>query len=563
MQSIKRFGIIVVALGLMGVLIYWLKQNQADALPGNSYSVLPPLVGIVMALVTKRLYLSLTIAVVLGGVLVEVPKDPADLSTWIRAGQLTLHTFFLAISDKTNLMILGFAISIIMMISIISAGGGLKRVVALFSNRIRGRKSAQWMTFLSGVIVFIDDYANTMIVGSSMRPLTDRWRISREKLAFLVDSTSAPICGLAIVSTWIGFEVGLFASVGESLNIDRDGYAMFLDALSYRFYCIFMLTFIAINIFTGKDFGPMKAAEIQARTTKVQNNPYHDLNTNQPFQTTALYTGIRPSAWIALTPIMGLFVFLLIGLWHDGGGPDLLKQGRSLFELNYWFQVITNADNNIRILFHASIFSLILASLLSVAFARLPLSVLFITLLKGLKTSLLPLFILILAWSLKTMCDHLQTGEYLAATAGRSVSPMIFPLIAFLLACFTSFATGTSWGTMAILIPTVIPVAFVLNGDSYGLLVIVSMGAILDGAIFGDHCSPISDTTIMSSVSTQCNHIDHVRTQLPYSLFVGILAILCGYLPVAMAIPVVWSYASAILLLALWYLLLPRFETEQ
>jgi Na+/H+ antiporter NhaC len=224
----------------------------------------------------------------------------------------------------------------------------------------------------------------------------------------------------------------------------------------------------------------------------------------------------------------------------------------------YWRQVIGNVQNSPLVLSRAAFFGLTLALICAWLSGSLRLSAMLRCFWRGIKRAMIPIVILILAWSLKNCCDSLKTGKFLASILAGRVPPSCFPPILFLTASVTSFATGTSYGTMAILIPTAVPVAFVLDGNTYGLTTMISLGAVLDGAIFGDHCSPISDTTIMSSIASSCNLIDHVRTQLPYSLFVAVLALLCAYLPAACGLAPLWSFALAVLVMLCFFIILAR-----
>jgi Na+/H+ antiporter NhaC len=407
-----------------------------------------------------------------------------------------------------------------------------------------------------GLLYFIDDYSDIMIVGSAMRPVTDRFRVSREKLAFLVDATSAPVAGLAIVSSWIAFEAGLFGVESQKLGLGLNGYSMFLDALRFRFYCILMLIFVFMHILVGRDFGPMEAAELRAQREGPPDDADRLGDDESEYQPTDRYE--PPSrAIVALIPLGGLLTFHIAGLWWNGGGLALLREGHALLSWTYWREVISQA-NSLVILDLAALFSLALAFVCARLFAALPFRIVGRCLRLAVKRSALPFFILILAWSLKNSCDNLGTDEFLGAILAGKLSPAWYPALVFLVACLTSFATGTSWGAMSILIPTAVPIAYSLDGNSYGPTTMITLGAVLDGSIFGDHCSPISDTTIMSSVSSSCDLIQHVRTQLPYSLLVASLAIVCGYIPCARGVPWGWSFSGALLLMIGFFLILMR-----
>jgi Na+/H+ antiporter NhaC len=381
------------------------------------------------------------------------------------------------------------------------------------------------ITALLGFVVFIDGYANTMVVGSMARPLTDRYLVSREKFAFLVDATSAPIAGLAIVSTWIAFEIGLFEQMNQSLALGSNGYAMFITALPYRFYCIFMLAFVFVNIFSGKDFGPMKKAQVRAQREGLVSAPEAKLPTAKSFSVIKAKDGIRLNPWTAIIPIGCLFIFLVSGC------------------------VIWGLGRAMTVLFSASVLTLVSSVLCARALAGMRFKHCALSTWNGVKGSILPIVILTLAWGLKNICQDLNSGKYLIETLGHLASPFFFPATVFAFAALVAFSIGTSWGTMSVLIPILVPFAHELDGGQMGVTTIITLAAILDGAVFGDHSSPISDTTIMSSVATNCDHIHHVRTQLPYALTIGALALVSGYLPAAFGLPAVISWLVAIIVM--------------
>jgi len=522
------------------------------------YSIVPPVLAILLAFLTRHVLLSLGIAIVAGGVLTQVPQTPLSAAAWLEGFKTAGFYMADTVTDITNLQILAFIPPIFVMVEIVIASGGFKGVILWLLKWVKGRKSAQTATALMGILCFIDDYTNAIIVGSMMQPITDRFRVSREKLAFLVDATSAPIAGLAVISTWIAYEVGLLTQIAEELEIGRSGYSLFFDALSFRFYCLLMIAFVFVHIILGRDFGPMKTAEDSARTNAPGENSQTGPSQNAPNSSPPAVAQQSSRAIKALIPLGGLLLFHITGLWVDGGGPAMLRQGGSLLSWVYWRDVISAAENTHLILDFAALFGLVLALLCSQLFGALRMPVIINCFKRGIKRAMIPFVILILAWSLKNCCDSLKTGEFLTTILVGRVSPHWFPPAVFLVASVTSFATGTSYGTMAILIPTAIPVAFALDGNTYGLTTMISLGAVLDGAIFGDHCSPISDTTIMSSIASSCDLIEHVRTQLPYSLFVAGLALFCAYLPSALGLAPGWSFVLAILIMGCFFIFLSR-----
>ena len=515
------------------------------------HSLVPPVLAILLAFLTHHVLLSLGIAIVVGGLLTQVPQAPLSAAAWL-GGLRTVCIFVKdTVANTTNLQILAFVPPIFVMVEIIIASGGFSGIITWFLRRVKSRKSAQLATAGMGLLCFIDDYANAIIVGSMMQPITDRFRVSREKLAFLVDATSAPVSGLAIISTWIAYEVGLFADVSAKLGMGKTGYLMFFDALSFRFYCLLMIAFIFVQIIAGREFGPMKTAEERARSSL----PVPGCSLSIKHRASSIEKG---RALNAIVPLAGLLFFHITGLWVDGNGPAKLGQYGSPFRWVYWREVISSAQHSHVILFGAALFGMTLALFCGRLFGALGISAVPGCFYRGIRRAAMPSAILILAWSLKNCCDNLGTGEFLITILADRVSPYWFPPMLFLVACVTSFATGTSWGTMAILIPTAIPVAFALDGRVYGLTTMISLGAVLDGAIFGDHCSPISDTTIISSTASSCDLMQHVRTQLPYSLLVAGIALMCAYVPSAAGLGARWSLGLAILVLLCFFTVLAR-----
>jgi len=326
---------------------------------------------------------------------------------------------------------------------------------------------------------------------------------------------------------------------------------MFFDSLVFRFYSILMLGFVFGHIVFGCDFGPMKKAQDAAK-----KNPPVDTD----IAAASKSTDARPTASMlnAIIPLGGLILFHITGLWIDGGGPAKATGLASVFQWQYWREVIGSSENSILILIYAALFSLTLAVSCASLSRALQAPAIIKSIMIGTKKCLLPCLILIAAWSLKNCCDSLSTDRFLTNLLSDSISPLFFPAIVFLVAAVTSFATGTSWGTMAIIIPTAVPIAFALDGQSYGLTTIITLGAVLDGAIFGDHCSPISDTTVISSIASRCDHIQHVRTQMPYSLFVAAIALACGYIPAGLGLSPLVSFAIAGAVIATVLVIIPR-----
>ena len=528
MNAKLKYGIgFLIFIGLC-FIFQWRAGQVSGAETLLWYSIIPPLLAVTLAIVTARLFPSLCIAVGVGLLLSWYQKGATP------SGFLTEAVWFVrAVSvgndgiDLFNFWVVLFVFLIMATISVVVASGGIGGVVVWLSQFAKGPRSSQFITGLMGIVIFIGDYSNAMLVGPTMRPLTDHHRVSREKLAFLVDSTSAPIAGLAFVSTWIGYEVGLFEDISGTLGLGRDGYSMFFDALSFRFYCVLTIIFVIVNAISGRDYGAMHQAETRARETGDIAAPDAQALGHAGSFTSLPNAVVQPFS--AVLPLLTLFGLLLGGFWIDGNGTG------SILSLTSWRNALSEA-NNVMVLACAAASAFVVSIICARWLSKLRFSEIAPVVWNGIKGSLTPLSILLLAWGLKASCDRLMTGDFLATMLSDVVSPLWFPIFVFICGAVTSFATGTSWGTMAILIPTAIPVAFSLDGDSYGLTTIICLGAVLDGAIFGDHCSPLSDTTILSSIASSCDPLHHVRTQLPYSLTVASIALFCGYLPAALGI---------------------------
>ncbi len=554
----KKKEILLAGLAFLGIcaLAAYGEQRLESSGVFVWYSIVPPLLAVTSAIATHRLLVSLGLSVVAGIVLSSIRNVSDSVWNWFPSVYSQTTSVATSVVNSFNLFIIVFIILTLSTISVVIVSGGIQGIIRWLSRFAKGARSTQFVTVLMGFAVFIDDYANTMIVGSAMRPATDQKRISREKLAYLVDSTTAPIAGLAVVSTWIGYEVGLFNEVANSLGIQKDGYSMFFDTLGFRFYCLMTIIFVLANALGGIDFGAMRKAEMRARETGAVIGEDAKLMSSRAFTTLKSASSANVHPLSAVIPIGSLLGVMLIGFWVDGGGKGFVLSPSA------WREALSNA-NNLKILAIASgsgfLLSLFCARLLS----RISFSEIGSAVISGLKGSLLPTTVLILAWSLKAVCDQLSTGDFLAATVEGVVSPLWFPALLFIVASLTSFATGTSWGTMAILIPTAIPIAYSLDGGAYGLTTVISLGAVLDGSIFGDHCSPISDTTIMSSIASECDPIHHVRTQLPYSLTVAGLALVCGYIPAALGVSSYVGIGAAGVLIVLLFYVVSKFGTNR
>ncbi len=488
-------------------------------------SVLPPLLAIGLALISRQVILSLLLGVWIGCLVIA---DGNPLVAFQRLGDTYLVD---ALADRSHAAILIFSTTLGGMVGVLTRSGAMEGVVRLLSRRVRNRRGGQVATAALGLAVFFDDYANTLLVGNTMRPLSDRLGLSREKLAYLVDSTAAPVTTIAVISTWVGFEVGLIQDALEQMSGGGSGYVFFLRSLPYNFYPILTLVMVFTVAASGRDFGAMARAEGRAAGGELLRPGAMSAGAGSDLASRSQETE-PASPWLAAAPILTVVGVTLLGLWWHGRS-ELIAQGQPAAGL----RDILNAADSLAVLMWACLAGALLAIGLAVGARRLDVRGAVDAWLDGARAMLIAMVILILAWSLGAVCETLGTGPWLVDASRGVLSPHLLPTISFLLAAGVSFSTGTSWGTMAILIPIMLPLAGALSADAgvgealRDAVTLASTSAVLAGAVFGDHCSPISDTTILSSMAAGSDHVDHVRTQLPYAMSAGGAAILVGYLP--------------------------------
>lgn len=541
----KRWLGFVVSWTLSCALLLALPSPGPHAV-GQWYSVLPPVLAILLAMFFQHLFVSLGAAVLLGAFLAYGPLPwvalPRGFDTFIWAN----------LSSGFHLSILAFTLTLVGMVQVMSRSGAAHALVGAFFGAAKSGRTTRLGIALAGVFFFFDDYANSMVLGTTLRPVADRWRISREKLAYLVDSTSAPVAGLALISTWIAYEVGLLGEIAADLKLGLDGYAFFLLALPLRFYCLTTLLFVVCNAVLGRDFGAMYRAEARA----VRDGTV--LRDGARLLTSRALEDVRPPAdrlppWShAVLPVVALVVTAVGGmLWSGAGAIRAAGVSFSVFEPAVWrlaFGAVgSSAVGSGQVLFLASLVGTSLALALAVSQRFLSLSEGIAAWTRGIALVWPAVVILVLAWAMKTVCaDVLHTDLFLASTLSGHISPLAVPLATFGLAAGIAFATGTSWGTMGIVLPLAVPLAHSL-ADGQAAMVWLTAAAVLDGAIFGDHCSPISDTTILSATASSCDPLDHVWTQIPYALSCALLAGLAGYCGVAWGLPVWAAYVLLVI----------------
>ena len=505
------------------------------------FTLIPPIVAILLAFITKNVVISLFIGVLSGGFIL-------NLTGFNVFGALTqafldfINRALNSLSDPWNAGIVMQVLVIGGVINLVAKMGGAKAIAEALAKKAKTAKSAQLITWFLGICVFFDDYANSLIVGPIMRPVADKMKISRERLAFIIDATAAPIAGLAIISTWIGLEVSLISEGFESIGVEASGFGVFLQTIPYRFYNILILAFIVITIITLREFGPMRKAEISARKLKDLTNEEVAV-TSSHMDELEPKEGVKLSIWNAIVPIGALIISAIVAFYYSGyssimAGDDIAIQSivtNSPLSFKAILEVFAASDASIALL-QSALFSTVVAIVMAVWKKIFTISEAIEVWIDGMKGLIITGVILILAWSLGSVIKELGAAEYLVEALNGAIPAFLLPSLIFILGAIISFSTGSAYGTMSILMPLAIPLAYKINPEMS--FVIVSTSAVLTGAIFGDHCSPISDTTILSSMGAGCSHIDHVKTQMWYALFVAAITILFGYIPAGFGLPI-------------------------
>jgi len=525
----KWIALMVVLALVLGLALLYVFGPATAPMP-LWMSILPPLVAIVMALLIKEVISSLFVGILTGTFLMAYYGGASPASALGGGVLRVVDTYVVgSLFDADHVTIIVFTLLIGGMVRIITANGGMQGVVNWLSRRARGPRSGQLMTFLMDLCIFFDDYSNTLVVGNTMRPIADKLKVSREKLAYIVDSTSAPVVAVAFVTTWIGAELSYIQDGLQVIGLEASAYSVFFHSLAYSFYPFLTLGFVLMIIFSGRDYGPMLEAERKARQAS-------SMETELPNQVS------RPAHIIdAIVPLTVLIFGTIISLVITGYDASVWQSDAGFFSK---LSTTIGSANSYLALLWASLLSLLTAIVMTLLRGDMKFGKVMEEMVEGFKAMLNAVLILTMAWAIALVTKDMHTAEFVSQLLVQwSLSPVLVPVLTFLLAALIGFSTGTSWGTMAILYPLILPASWLLCQEQ-GLSVDATMplfynvvASVLAGSVMGDHCSPISDTTIMSSLASSCNHIQHVRTQMPYALTVGVVAMLIGVLPSALGLP--------------------------
>lgn len=488
---------------------------------------MPAFLAIVVALLLRNVLPALLVGLWLGATALE-----GFTLGGAAQGLLNVFSVFIvhALANPDHAAIIAFSMMIGGMVGIITRNGGMSSVVRMIVSRAKTAVGGQVSIWLMGLMIFFDDYANTMVVGNTARPITDHLKISREKLAYIVDSTAAPVVSLALITTWIGYEVSLIDQALQGIDelAGEAAYSVFLSSIPFSFYPILAVYFVIVVASTGRDMGPMYKAEVRARQGVVAPIAADELPAMSG-DTLEPKDNIPLRAANAFIPIIVMVVGLGLGLYVTG--TNALGPG------DHAVRDIIGASNAYEAMMWSSFIGALTAAALSIGQRILNAHETVDAWYGGARATLFGMITLILAWSMSDVTAALDAKGFLISILGDTMPVALVPAIVFVLAAITAFATGTSWGTMGILMPLAIPLAWAVmtvNGmaDPAGMHILYSATAsVLAGAVWGDHCSPISDTTVLSSIACGCDHIEHVRTQMPYALLVGIAAIGLGTIP--------------------------------
>jgi Na+/H+ antiporter NhaC len=488
------YGILIAMCILIGsnLTAFAAETEYVPKMYASFWALIPPVVAIVLALITKEVYSSLFVGIVIGGLFYSNFSFERTVTHVFEDGIVGV------LSDSYNVGILVFLVILGIMVSLMNKAGGSAAFGEWASIHIKTHVGAQLATVCLGVLIFVDDYFNCLTVGSVMRPVTDKHNISRAKLAYLIDATAAPVCIIAPISSWAAAVTGFVT--GE------DGFSIFIKAIPYNYYALLTLVAMITIVILDINYGQMKIHEDNAKKGDIYTTP------DRPYGDEVQENVELKGKVIDLVfPVVVLIVSCIIGMIYTGG----------FFSGTGFVEAFSGSDASVGLML-GSFFAMVITIVFYAIRKVLKFSESMECIPEGFKAMVPAILILTFAWTLKAMTDSLGAKEYVAAMVNSTTNNVVsfLPAIIFLVACFLAFATGTSWGTFGILIPIVVE-AFAQTNQT---LMIISISACMAGAVCGDHCSPISDTTIMASAGAQCNHVNHVSTQLPYAITVAIVS---------------------------------------
>jgi len=468
-------------------------------------SIIPPILAITLAIITKEVYTSLLVGIFVG-CLILTNFNPLIAFTKM------FDIIFSKIGDaEWNVPNMIFICFLGALITVITAAGGSRAFAEWASSKIKNRAWAQAAAWLLGLFIFIDDYFNCLTIGAIMKPITDKYRVSRAKLAYILDSTAAPVCIIAPISSWIAYVTSIFAEQFQATNLDLSPFQVFMQIIPWNFYALLTILMVGIICFTDLEFGPMARFEYRAINTGQLNEERGVPPSGDDLS--GIKVSSKGKASDLILPLVALIILTVIWMLYTGG----FFAGSSLRE------AFANT-NAVVSLAYAAFICVVFCGVLYIPRGLLTFNDFMASVIQGMKSMIPTLVILALAWTLGGISSELGTGTYVADLFTENVSTALMPAIIFLISCFISFSIGSSYGTFAVMLPIAIPMA--VAADAHLLSMIA---AVLAGGVFGDHCSPVSDTTIMSSSGASCHHIDHVTTQLPYAITVGVISLI-GFL---------------------------------
>lgn len=500
-------------------------------------SLITPFIAIVLSFITKQVVLSLATAVFVGATVLNGGN--------VVTGFLRMcDTYFVGtVADSWNASLMLFILAVGGMIAVMSRMGGMQAMALALAKKAQGTKNVMLMTWVLGLIIFFEDIANSLIVGPTMRPVADEAKVSREKLSYIIDSTAGPVTDMAPISSWVAHEIGMITLAFTSVGLVAENvYGLFLQTIPYRFYNIFAIAMVLIIVLLQRDYGPMYHAEKRARLTGKLNADGAKPMMSKELDAMNVAEGAPLRIRNAAIPIIVFIIVTVVALWYTGGGMS------ESFTLEGLATAFGNTDAASSILYSVLLTS-VLCIIMAVAQKIMTLKEAIDVWLSGCKELLFTVTILLLAWSTGGVMSDLGTGAYISGLVGDAIPTLLLPAILFIISCVMAFSTGTSYGTSGIMIPIAFPIAMGMTGGELNHLTVATIAAVTCGAIFGDHCSPISDTTIMSSMGSAADLLDHVKTQIPYAATVAGVSAL-GFIPAAAGVSPLIILPAGIILLA-------------